>query len=665
MASTAHGSSLCRCSMPSAPGARKVITYPFEDGELYAGGSTADVVSMLRECRAAGIVTTNFHPKNLLCTKGGIRLIDYGSDIRPYSERGFLSMVQRAWLTLRFHRREDLSELMRRALSGQMLPELEGWEALLAAIDPPSKREIIDDAVLDIVRPWKPDKALDFGCGHGRMAAELARGGTTVVAFDPDESLIHRWQDISQTGVAVAWRTGDPDKALACYVGTFDLVVCSLVLCVIGNEQEYLATIRHLATMLSPTGRFIIVICDPHATLAGDSTTQRRCVPASASSEQTFVWTKELPSGRQREDVHRPLERIIRDLADHGLAVERTTSTGGLSLDAMLPSMDNLFLIGSKRPSDGTVAPVRAASHCGTERQPVDVPVLCYHRVLPNDYHDSVSSMQRLRGTVVDLDVFKQHVHDIRRLFVPVTLVQYLRWLNGHENLPPHACLITFDDGHRDCLEYAMPELLADEMPCVIFATMCAAAGEDHLPVDGLYAALASARMDGRISDSEMRDWVNGDRKRMFVRATRDKQKQMLAESGLLGASLPHRMYLTEMELASLPRDIVSIGGHGERHELLAGRGVEWLRRELRRVRFWLERVNQARSQCPSVLAYPNGTHDPLTVAATIEAGFEAAFSVAPWQRGRSAHRWALRRSCIPNRMTAVTELADGKEVRL
>jgi len=665
IASTSRGNALCRCSMPPASGSRTVIQYPLEDGEFYAGGGAADIAGILRDCRAAGVVTTNFHPKNLLSTKLGVRLIDYGSDIRPYSEQGFRSMAQRAWLTLRFYDRDDLSELMRRAISDQSMPELEGWESLLAAVEPPSKREVIDDAILDIAKNWRPRRVLDFGCGHGRIAAALWKKGATVVGFDPDGSLSDRWRSISQDRIAVEWRTGDADEALKGLARTFDLVICSLVLCVIEDDQEYLRTIRRLSSSLSSNGRFIIVICDPDATLAGDSTTQCRLVPEGATSEQTFSWTKELPSGRRRSDVHRPCERVLADLAAEGLRVDHVASTGGLSLVTMLPSHDNLFLVGSKSASEELTRPVRAGRHLGKSRSPIDIPVLCYHRVLPMDHDDPASKVQRRRGTVVDLEVFKQHVHDIAQRFMPVTLARYVQWLDGYESLPANACLVTFDDGCRDFVDHAMPTLVAAGIPSVLFPTICAASGVDHLPVDALYSALSCAELEGRMGAAEVEDWINGGRKRAFVRATREEQRVMLAEARLSYITPPRSLYLTENELAALPAEFVAFGGHGERHELLAGRSLAWQRRELRRVHLWLEHLNRGRPESPSVLAFPNGTHDSLALAATIEAGFDAAFSVEPWQPGRFAHRWTLRRSCIPNRATAVQELADGKEVLL
>lgn len=666
VAQASSGAALCRCSMPQAPGGRIVIRYPLEDGDAYGGGGAADIVGILRGCRAAGIVTTNFHPKNLLVTKAGVRLIDYGSDIRPHTEQGFRAMVQRAWLTLRFHNHDDLSELMRRAVGDQTIPELEGWESLLAAVDPPTKREVIDDSIVDIVSEWQPKRALDFGCGDGRVAAALTEQGTEVVAFDPDSGLADRWLGLSANGSKVKWISGTPDEALKGSAGTFDLVICSLVLCVIEDDAEYGATVQRLAESLSPGGRFAIVVCNPEATFEGDSTMQRRFVPIGARDDQTLAWTKELPSGRRRVDVHRPLARVLADLATHGLRVDDVTSTGGLSLITMLPSHDNLFLLGTKSISDGIRRAARSECRLGADRSPVDVPVLCYHRVLPNDHDDPASRLQRRRGTVVDHAVFKKQIGDARRLFSPVTLARYMEWLDGRESLPANACLVTFDDGYRDFLDHALPTLDAAGVPCVVFPTLCAATGLDHLPVDALYSALATAEMEGRMPASEVEEWINGDRKRTFVRATREEQKAMLAEARLSHAALsPRDLYLTEEDLTALPADLVSFGGHGERHELLAGRDLSWQRRELRRVRFWLERLNRERGSTPLVLAFPNGAHDSLTVAATIEAGFQAAFTVVPWQPGQSAHRWALRRSCIPNRDSAVQELADGKEVRL
>jgi 2-polyprenyl-3-methyl-5-hydroxy-6-metoxy-1,4-benzoquinol methylase/peptidoglycan/xylan/chitin deacetylase (PgdA/CDA1 family)/glycosyltransferase involved in cell wall biosynthesis len=647
---------------------RTILSYPFEPSEPYRGGHADGILRLLRDCRSAGIVTTNLHPKNLRVTASGLLLIDYGSDIRPFSKGAFESMVQRAWLTIRYHDRADLSNLMRQALNKCPLPELEGWETLLAAVDPPSKREIIDEALIDILRPWKPHKVLDFGCGHGHLAVALASEGADVTAFDPDSTLRTRWQKHCMNNASsIRWLSGRPEDALAGLAAQFDTVVCSLVLCVIESEPAYALALRTISSALRHEGRFLIVVCNPGETLAGDSTLQRRSVPEDANASNVFTWVKQLPSGNRRCDVHRPLGRIIDDLAKFGMQADRITTTGGISLNRLSPSLDYLIIEGRKSGRSRRIESRRASHCCGSgPRLPESIPVLCYHRVLPEGWNDEVSAIQRRRGTVVDLNVFKQQLVTIQRHLHPVTLPEYNAWLDGQATLPSNSCLLTFDDAYRDFADVTLPVLNSCRIPCVLFATMSAARGERLLPVDLLYSALSVAERNSSLGPDKILDWLTGQNKRRYIHASLDEQFQILEEAGLHPAPLsPSELYLTENELASLPVELVTLGGHGCCHELLADKLLPMLRAELRRVRFWLEQLNHRRECSTPTFAYPNGTFDSLTIAATIEAGYSAAFTVKPWGKGRANHRWCLNRSCVPNDPDAITDLLAGKEVRI
>jgi len=656
-----------RPTLALAPSGRQVICHPFEQGEPYRGGRTAEIVQILRDCRAAGIVTTNFHPKNLVVTAEGVRLIDYGSDLRPWTEGGFRSMVQRAWLSMRFHDREDLSARMRAALDDEHLPELEGWESLLAAIDPPTKEELVDNTLVEVVASWAPKRVLDFGCGRGRVAAALAGAGTEVVAFDPDASLREWWERAPvPPGVTVRWLTGAAEHALAGLEESFDAALCSLVLCVIDDDLEYQAAIRRVARALSADGRFALLVCNPDATTRGDSTVQRRLVPEGADVSTSFPWIKILPSGSQRRDMHRPLSRLLGDLAAFDLLVERATTTGGLGLDGLCPHEDFLLLMGRKRKGDPRPLGTRPPRGISRPRRPASVPVLCYHRVLPRGYEDAVSTCQRRRGTVVDADVFRRHLEDIVKLFRPIQLDAYLEWLDGIRELPDNACLITFDDGYRDFAEHALPELAARAVPSALFATASSARGEDLLPVDRLYAALGAAERAGRLDGEQLRDWTSGTKKKQYLRAPSGEQFRLLREAGLeLGSAAPADLYLSESELVGLPRELVALGGHGRRHELLVGRDLVALRAEVGSVKRWIEELTASRPPAGLALAYPNGAYDSATIAAVIEAGFSAAFSVEPWRATNHEHRWRLRRACVPNVGRAICDLAAGKELRI
>ena len=102
------------------------VVYPFEGGSRYVGGHLEEIVTLLRECRTAGIACRNLHPDNLLVTPSGLKFIDVGADIVPFDGNEFEHMCRRAFLTYRFHFRSDLRALMTRSLDDPDLPELAG-----------------------------------------------------------------------------------------------------------------------------------------------------------------------------------------------------------------------------------------------------------------------------------------------------------------------------------------------------------------------------------------------------------------------------------------------------------------------------------------------------------------------------------------------------------
>jgi SAM-dependent methyltransferase len=100
-------------------------------------------------------------------------------------------------------------------------------------------------------------RALDVGCGTGDNAAELARRGFRVTAFDvapaaveaararvPDPSIT--WEVASLTDPPAAWR------------GAFDLIVEIYTLQVLPPPEREAAA-RALATMVAPGGTLLVI----------------------------------------------------------------------------------------------------------------------------------------------------------------------------------------------------------------------------------------------------------------------------------------------------------------------------------------------------------------------------------------------------------------------
>lgn len=118
-----------------ADGPWVVLTYDYEPSVPYRGGREEDLIRLLLGCEAVGVVCNNIHPKNLIVTEDEVKLIDYGSDIRPWSSLGFEHMARRAFLACRHAGHDQLRSLMRRALTEPDLPELSGYEHFRAKLD--------------------------------------------------------------------------------------------------------------------------------------------------------------------------------------------------------------------------------------------------------------------------------------------------------------------------------------------------------------------------------------------------------------------------------------------------------------------------------------------------------------------------------------------------
>ncbi|MBP3981842.1 MULTISPECIES: polysaccharide deacetylase family protein [unclassified Acidovorax] len=92
--------------------------------------------------------------------------------------------------------------------------------------------------------------------------------------------------------------------------------------------------------------------------------------------------------------------------------------------------------------------------------------VLMFHRVLPAG---SDALAQSEREFAFSLDGFQETLDFVSRHYNVVDLAQVKAVIDGRGRLPDCPLLITFDDGWRDTVEYAMPELKKRSLPGVLF----------------------------------------------------------------------------------------------------------------------------------------------------------------------------------------------------
>ena len=97
-------------------------------------------------------------------------------------------------------------------------------------------------------------------------------------------------------------------------------------------------------------------------------------------------------------------------------------------------------------------------------KSPAAIPVLLYHRVVPEAPKDSH------HGIWVTIQSFEQNLHSLKhRGYSPITFEQYQLFLNREFILPKKPVILTFDDGYEDNYTFAFPLLKKYGFPAVIF----------------------------------------------------------------------------------------------------------------------------------------------------------------------------------------------------
>ena len=392
-------------------GHHAVLVYPFEASAPYTGGHGPGMVELLAECRRYGVVCRNLHPDNLRVVDGRVRLIDYGCDIRPLeSEREYTVMCRRAWLSYRWAGRLGLKEIMRKALNDAGIPELDGFERFQEAVRRVTgHHEFPQDVVLDMAGHAR--RVLDYGCGNGWLARELAHKGMEVLGYDPDPTSRSRWRSPGRVTDDLRF-THERSSLVA--DAPFDLVVCRRVLCTVESDAEMSEILSDLRALVSERGRVVVTVCDPHFTFGGASPEAGRELPPEARYEDTFTWRKAMrASGRMRRDVHRPERALRREFARAGLAVSRRVEVPSVDLERFEPMSEHLaFELRPLPPLPGEVTLLVKACAMEATTLGVQVPHLLSQlegprafaeRLLVIDSREEGFLRQHTRGSLCEL----------------------------------------------------------------------------------------------------------------------------------------------------------------------------------------------------------------------------------------------------------------------
>lgn len=303
--------------------------YPFEESTPYCGGHGPQLVAMLQSLHRNGWVHSNISPKNLRVTRSGLQLIDIGKSLELATPSSQEMMIRRAFLSWRFAHREDLVHLMRASLKSDRLPELTGWRALKEAVLSEPSKTRLDQLIYGRVGGFSPLNILDYGCGKPRETEYLTKECSLTV-FDIDPVLPARWHR-DAPGVPF-WTKARLEKAVS-GEESFDLILCSLVLCAVDN-QDMMAILRNIRQLTGDTGRVIIAVCDPSALKVSHAVDQTRHETEDLDPYLCASYQKTIRgSVTSRIEFHRSIESYRRAFARSGLTISDENVVSGFDAE--------------------------------------------------------------------------------------------------------------------------------------------------------------------------------------------------------------------------------------------------------------------------------------------------------------------------------------------
>lgn len=266
------------------------------------------------------------------------------------------------------------------------------------------------------------------------------------------------------------------------------------------------------------------------------------------------------------------------------------------------------------------------------------VAVLVYHGVRADDWPAGTMRHEWAHVRARRLD---DHCRALRDLCTPISLSDWRAVANGQARAPKRPVLVTFDDGYRTVLRYALPVLDRHRIPAAVFVCTNPIERQERLWFD------AVAELFGDATAEEAK------------RLEYDGWRALVDEAAMpAGIDDPHAP-LTIAELQSLAsHPLIALGAHTASHPILARAPLDVQCDEITKSRAtletWLGRSVDA-------FAYPNGRrgidYGVDTIQAVGDAGFAEAFSVNDEFADPCAHRLDSPRFLMHDAITG-TELA-------
>lgn len=278
---------------------------------------------------------------------------------------------------------------------------------------------------------------------------------------------------------------------------------------------------------------------------------------------------------------------------------------------------------------------------------------VAFHRITGSG--DPRTGLRSLVNT--DAETFGRMLDMLMRRFRIIAGEEFLTALAGRAALPPRSLLLTFDDGYRDFVTTALPQLRARRLPCLLFPTTAGLAQPPRLLwFDHLAWAVEAHVVPEWLLRGRNR-WEVEDSEALAVRLVMQLLDGPIERLRRLEAELAERLppedaarravtlYLNADDLRQLDETVL-VGSHGLTHQTLCCLSAGEAAAELGDSKALLE---AACGRPVPMFAYPVGRPEDIPVEADLwlaAHGYTVGWTMQSGRNviGSASSRYRLRR---------------------
>ena len=256
--------------------------------------------------------------------------------------------------------------------------------------------------------------------------------------------------------------------------------------------------------------------------------------------------------------------------------------------------------------------------------------VLMFHRVLPAG---SDALAQSEREFAFSVEGFRRTLDFVARHYSVVDLAQVKAAIDGQGKLPACPLLITFDDGWRDTVEFAMPELKKRGLPALLFlATEVLDLEQARWWQDAAVAVLASPQTAPKLlqalgmpADASTQPGYSQRVAAKLAGMPEAQRRQVIQQADpQVLQRIDARQMVSADDLRQWTDNGFDLGGHGHSHSPIAYATDP--RAEVLDCRSHLRALGLEDLS----LSYPHGVKNDASRELLKEAGFEVVFDSNP-----------------------------------